>query len=238
MNRGRLVCLGTPHHLKARFGACYDIEVICSSVEAGAPGGQDLGAGSSSSSKAAAAGGSGGDEQLQLSPAQHALLSQLRGVMPGLVVREAAWGRLRLSLPLGPGAPPLSRVFEVSGSKVSYVWYTCHLELLCLDATAHARPPLCLYNSALPCAPPHLQALESLKSSGSGLVSAYSVGQPSLESVFLAVCGHSLTSEGDYVQQQAGANALVPASPGQVAGAQHDLHLAADIELGLTSGRV
>lgn len=113
MNKGRLVCLGTPHHLKARFGACYDIEVICSSSPthgAGPQGGHTTTHSSTDKSGAAAA----GDEPLLLSPAQQALLSQLRAVMPGLVVREAAWGRMRMSLPLAPGAPPLSRVFEVS----------------------------------------------------------------------------------------------------------------------------
>jgi hypothetical protein len=114
------VCLGTPHHLKARFGACYDIEVICTS----SPGAAGISvaqqvegtASSSSLSKAAAGGGVGDGGEVELSPDQQSLLSQLRGVMPGLVVREAAWGRLRMSLPLNPGAPPLSRVFEVRDS--------------------------------------------------------------------------------------------------------------------------
>ncbi|KAL6764727.1 hypothetical protein V8C86DRAFT_3022151 [Haematococcus lacustris] len=152
MNKGRLACLGTPQHLKARFGACHDIEVHCSSSLVPAPPAHPSPAPDPS---LLPQGGHALPAQQQL------LLLQLAMLLPGLQLREAAWGRLRLALPLGPGSPPLSRVFQV---------------------------------------------LESCKTQPGMGLTAYSVGQPSLETVFLAVCGTGITAEGDY------------ASPGQAGG--------------------
>ncbi|KAJ9523226.1 hypothetical protein QJQ45_024012, partial [Haematococcus lacustris] len=169
MNKGRLACLGTPQHLKARFGACHDIEVHCSSSLVPAPPAHPSPAPDPS---LLPQGGHALPAQQQL------LLLQLATLLPGLQLREAAWGRLRLALPLGPGSPPLSRVFQV---------------------------------------------LESCKTQPGMGLTAYSVGQPSLETVFLAVCGTGITAEGDY------------ASPGQAGG--DEAGMAGSVATGSTSVR-
>ncbi len=73
----------------------------------------------------------------------------------------------------------------------------CH-QAVSFSRQIQARPCSCAVCVCV-CVCVHAQALERYKSvtGDSGLL-AYAVSQPSLESVFLKVCGHKLDEYGEY----------------------------------------
>ncbi len=104
------MCLGTPGHLKHRFGAAYTIELRCEHSEEGsAPGPPGAAAGSVEARDAADA-------------RQAGLLEELSRELPGLRVSERSWGTVRASLPLGPQTPSMATIFRV---RLRGVWGCC-----------------------------------------------------------------------------------------------------------------
>jgi hypothetical protein len=136
---GVMRALGTPHQLRARFGASFTLELRCgvadaegaADISAAPPQAHQIEDGSvtasdadryravddgSGSKPAGSQGAAGGAQLFSQATRQEVVVAELSAQLSGLVVEEQGWGRVRAVLPQGPSCPPMAYILQVRAS--------------------------------------------------------------------------------------------------------------------------